>query len=245
MNSKRIVVVFAAFALAVVGLNSWAGDLDPPPGPVTPTMTTMDELLNAIEAVPSGPEGPQGPQGPAGTATPFTNDPLFAGVDLTPAPVSIYMSIVGDPGEPIPGESTAPGYVGSIDVENATVQLGRDVSIGPGGVFSGKQWEPIRILARLDSSLPRLMQKAAEAEVLQTVEITFVRDTPTGPVEYLTYFARGSVITNIYPLANYDLYVLELAFACIRVEYTPITDPPSAPITFSWIPGSMSADCPP
>jgi type VI protein secretion system component Hcp len=208
-------------------------------------MSTMDELLNAIQAVPAGPPGPQGPAGPAGGGGLFSDDPLFAGVNLTPMPIDIFMTVIDSDSQQILGQSVTAGYVGAIEVENATVQLGREVSIGPGGVFSGKQWEPFRVLAHLDTSLIPLMQEAAEGNELRTVRLSFVRQAPGGPLEYLTYLARDCYITNIQPLANYDLYVMELAFSCIRVEYTPPTDPPGGTLSFSWNPGTMTANCPP
>jgi len=53
-HTKTNLVVLGFVVVVVVSLSTWAGDLNPPPGPISPTMRSLDEIYNAVHANSAG-----------------------------------------------------------------------------------------------------------------------------------------------------------------------------------------------
>ncbi len=121
----------AAGAVLALGLSSLfvvrAGDLDPPAGPVSPTMVTLDDLYGAITAGPSAPE----------------------------STITYVMQVLGVRGEinepPFPNDSIP---IDSVQFGAGRTFVGGG---GGGGGFSNTSFSDVAVSGPLDSALPQLM----------------------------------------------------------------------------------------
>jgi type VI protein secretion system component Hcp len=203
---KQAIWVTLPICAAIVVAGAWlarAGDLNPPAGPVAPTMNTLSEIHTLAEAIHSAVLAGGGSSSCSGTL----NDPLFAGLTLSGFAQDVYLYVEG-----IPGEVTAQGHEGWIDVLSLSQVL--DASGGPGG---GPLLGPVRVLAWVDWTLPQLLLKMATGAQIQSVKVELVH--PATQNRYLRIELQGAVVSSVTPLFQARTYIVEFAYTQIQVTY--------------------------
>jgi type VI secretion system secreted protein Hcp len=193
------------------------GDVNPPPGPVGPTMTALSDIHTLLDDVHAAVT--------AGASCPaqLPDDPLFAGVDLSGPMPKAFLNLDG-----IPGESTDPGHAAWVDLLSVGQMLD-----SPGG--GGPVFGPIRVLARMDRSLPPLLDKAAAHGAISPVNVELAQPA-TGAV-FLKIKLTSALVTTITPVYQLGACIVEFDYAKIQVTYTPLDangNPIGPDVEFCW-----------
>lgn len=144
--------VYALLVLAGTGLLANAGDLDPPPGPVAPTMVTLDELDTKLDSI---------------LAALGARADGQRGMSI---PVDVYFTAQG-----IDGESVAVNHVDEVDLVNASVSVS-GAPLAPGGVVSPRELDAFVISGFTDSALTQLMTHQTSGSLLRDARIQWCRE---------------------------------------------------------------------
>ncbi len=204
---KQAIWVTLPICVAIVIAGAWlarAGDLNPPAGPVAPTMKTLSEIHTLAEAIHSAVLA----GGASSSCTGTLSDPLFAGLTLDEFAQDIYLYLDG-----IPGEVTAPEHQNWIKV----LSLSQVLDASGGGA---PQFGPVRMLAWVDRALPLLLQKMSNGQQIQPVVVELVH--PASQNRYLRIELQGAVVSSVTPLFQARTYIVEFAYTQIRVIYTQL-----------------------
>lgn len=167
----------AALASLLACAPALAGDLDPPPGAVAPTMRTLDEVYERADAAAAAAEGGATPAAAA--------NPLPCATWPFPSDMPPTASVAGLPG--------APGPLG-LQLASMRYSVARPASTGgaSGPVLVGD----LVIVKRTDASSPSLQAACLTGAHLNEVNITFVRAN-TQP--YLQFIFSDLVVREVRP----------------------------------------------
>lgn len=212
--------VGAAGVILMIGARGDAGNLNPPPGPVSPTMTPLSGIAGSIDDLAAFVQQSQAAEGGPSVA----GDPLLSGVSLLEAG-SMYLQV-----PEAPGDVTTSGFVNWISVANYSLEAG---SFGPGmeGGFG-----PLRVLQVMDKSTPKLFDILARGTNLGLVKL-HARSTGANPIIYFKVELTNATISKITPFFGGRAMIVEYDYQRLELTYTPL-DPMSGqaddPILFCW-----------
>ncbi len=143
---------------------------------------------------------------------------LFVGMAFTAA-VDFYLKIEG-----IPGESTAKGFEGQIEVESWSWGMSQAVTAqGREGTMLGDPTKPFIIAKPLDKASPKLAQALASKQHFPTVTLT-LRRAGGDQQPYMRYVLKDCFITSIKPVAG-DVPMEQVSFNYSKIEWTHIRGP--------------------
>lgn len=202
-NVMVVTVSVAAAMVVVGGWLAWAGELDPPPGPVGPTMNSLADLYALAERIEDKIDSGGGGGGASGGGFELI-DPLFIGAPSDTH--DVFMRIDG-----VAGESEDERHLEWIDVLAVSQNLER-TRPQPG-------FGTVRVLARTDISLPTLTSKAANGQTFPTIEWDFVVVDPPRD-SFLSIRLTNALVLSVKPVFQAGAYIVEFDFAKIRVQYT-------------------------
>ena len=131
--------------------------------------------------------------------------------------VDIYMTIPG-----IPGESTALGFGGAIEVYSFSWGITNPFTQSSSGSGAGKpQFSDVAIVKKFDLASPLLMKALATGSQLTKVVLSFVQASPTlNPVTLLTYEFDMAYVTSLQNSTSEDLPTEAVSFAYEKVVVT-------------------------
>jgi type VI secretion system secreted protein Hcp len=153
---------------------------------------------------PAGPQGPKGDQGPPGGS----------GRTVT---IVGDMSITGRDGKPMMGGD---GHKDKIDVISFEQGIVSPRDAGSGQATGKRQYQPIRIVKRIDASTPLLFQACATNEVLPAVQIHF--HPPTGePLEIKLDDASCTSVSDSASDDGDEQETVGFSFRKITITHTP------------------------
>jgi type VI protein secretion system component Hcp len=218
---KRIIQSAIPISAAVFFAGAWlapAGVLNPPAGPVQPTMNSLSQIHSLAQSIEAALESS------AGGGAAFPDDPLFAGVNLQTAMQDAFLFLDG-----IPGDATEPGHMGWVNLLSVSQMVDNPGGVGPA------MFGPIRVLAKMDRSLPPLLEQLATGDLIASVMVDFTK--PASVVRFLRLELVGVTVTSVTPLYQAGAFVAEFTPQIINVTFTPLdeTGQPTGPdVEFCW-----------
>lgn len=213
MDRMKLVVL----ALLVVGsgyaLLARGGSLTPPAGPVGPSGPSLQNIFDAL--------GQSGGTGGGGSLTypPFAQRSPAV---LTGAGSRAFVKVTSNAQGLLSGESDDPQYPSFIDVLALDYDVARSGSVG--GALGALQHGEIRLLVRLDKTLPQLMQALVLAEIL-TIDLRTTGTNVSGQREEKLKIGLTSArvfgvrFVGVNEGAGY--YELRLSYSGVTIEHRP------------------------
>lgn len=167
----------AALTTFLASAPALAGDLDPPPGAVAPTMRTLDEVYQRADAAAAAAEGGATP-GAAANPLPCATWPFPS--DMPPT-----ASIAGLPGAGAP-----------LGLQLASMRYAVARPASTGGASGPVSVGDLVIIKRTDASSPSLQAACLTGAHLSEVNITFVR---ANSQPYLQFIFSDLVVREVRP----------------------------------------------
>lgn len=119
----------------------------------------------------AGPQGPKGDPGAAGTA-----QLLVGGQALNEGKVEAYLKLEGTN-----GEATATGHAGEVELRSFGFKITRNVTSN-----AAPSYGSVRLTKLADKATPVLLLRLLDGKTIPYARVTFVKQTPKGPVDYMT-----------------------------------------------------------
>jgi len=203
------VSVCSTLALRGAGIVRAGGGVNPPAGPVAPTMHTLDDIFT------------QSARSTSGTSTSVIGDLRGVGV----------MTVTGVTQGPIVGEDFLQGMAEMIKVLGFSHEV--TVPFDPAtGIVTGVPHEstPFVIVKQIDSATPRFLQAAMNLEeVAVDLQLYRPNSVAAGDVLYFTYRLLNAHIVGIRPFTisvnnGQVMHLEEVTFVYSRIELTHVLD---------------------
>lgn len=140
---------------------------------------------------------------------------------------TVYLRVDG-----IPGEETAKGFVGTMQVFAFTHEIVSPRDPATGLATGRRQHQPIRCVVQQGLSLPLLAQALAENKVIPKVDVSFLKPNIEGiDTVYFKYTLTNATISSIRPwmpnvkdssTTNFGAQV-EVAFTYQTIQWNSVT----------------------